>query len=225
MKKRLLISSVLMSAVLACALGTGTYAWYSAVGSLDGTAADVTMNGDVSVTGPTGSASSLGYTVTATVTEHANTEGKTLILSDYEESAWVSKYNVAGGETRTHVATATEVYYKIYEVKVSGEMTGNDTNNEFDDLLAASEEVYTITFASEKGENTQAASFWTVGGTTAPTANNVAYDSSKTTLSIDLKDVGSTPTTIGYLCVFIDGSVADHTGTVTAEVTATADCL
>ena len=30
MKKRLLISSVLMSAVLACALGTGTYAWYSA---------------------------------------------------------------------------------------------------------------------------------------------------------------------------------------------------
>jgi hypothetical protein len=30
MKKRLLISSVLMSAVLACALGTGTYAWYEA---------------------------------------------------------------------------------------------------------------------------------------------------------------------------------------------------
>ena len=30
MKKRLLISSVLMSAVLACALGTGTYAWYQA---------------------------------------------------------------------------------------------------------------------------------------------------------------------------------------------------
>ena len=30
MKKRLLISSVLMSAVLACALGTGTYAWYKA---------------------------------------------------------------------------------------------------------------------------------------------------------------------------------------------------
>ena len=30
MKKRILISSVLMSAVLACALGTGTYAWYVA---------------------------------------------------------------------------------------------------------------------------------------------------------------------------------------------------
>ena len=30
MKKRLLISSALMTAVLACALGTGTYAWYQA---------------------------------------------------------------------------------------------------------------------------------------------------------------------------------------------------
>ena len=30
MKKRLLISSALMTAVLACALGTGTYAWYEA---------------------------------------------------------------------------------------------------------------------------------------------------------------------------------------------------
>ena len=30
MKKRLLITSTLMAAVLACALGTGTYAWYEA---------------------------------------------------------------------------------------------------------------------------------------------------------------------------------------------------
>lgn len=40
MKKRLLITSTLMAAVLACALGTGTYAWYSvtAGGSLNATA-------------------------------------------------------------------------------------------------------------------------------------------------------------------------------------------
>ena len=42
MKKRLLISSVLMSAVLACALGTGTYAWYSAGTAAAGLSAEST---------------------------------------------------------------------------------------------------------------------------------------------------------------------------------------
>lgn len=67
MKKRLLISSVLMSAVLACALGTGTYAWYyvgsaSAQGATDSvanlstaangySAGGITFTPDLAVTG------------------------------------------------------------------------------------------------------------------------------------------------------------------------------
>ena len=51
MKKRLLISSVLMSAVLACALGTGTYAWYQT--NVSGTLGATSSQGEVSTSSQT----------------------------------------------------------------------------------------------------------------------------------------------------------------------------
>lgn len=85
MKKRLLISSVLMSAVLACALGTGTYAWYTAasggygvgtnsVGTISTTEQEVTLGDlnfefDVKVGGASSASIKLGTADAATATK------------------------------------------------------------------------------------------------------------------------------------------------------------
>ena len=81
MKKRLLISSVLMSAVLACALGTGTYAWYKAEAG-EKTIAQATAS--VSTTENEYTAG--GVTLTLSVTNSGtpdlvNEDGKTYYLS------------------------------------------------------------------------------------------------------------------------------------------------
>ena len=81
MKKRLLISSVLMSAVLACALGTGTYAWYKAEAG-EKTIAQATAS--VSTTENQYSAG--GVTLTLSVTNSGtpdlvNEDGETYYLS------------------------------------------------------------------------------------------------------------------------------------------------
>ena len=81
MKKRLLISSVLMSAVLACALGTGTYAWYQATDA-GKTIAAAAKSGNIGTYTKEYSAGG-GFTITPVIGSVANdialtdTEGKT----------------------------------------------------------------------------------------------------------------------------------------------------
>ena len=232
MKKRLLISSVLMSAVLACALGTGTYAWYSATGNAANISAGATIKGDVSLTAPELTASDHGFSIAASMEEVADTKEKDLLLAAYESSAWVSKYNVTGG-TRTYTPKSDETYYRVYKVSVTGSYDGDD-ETEFKAMTHS--KTYTITFASgtaqvdpdgvpasdDEWTPTQAASFWTQG-TSAVTAPD---DETTLSCSVDtlVAAVGYSMD-IGYLVVYVDGTANEgtHTGTVRVHVSSTAN--
>ena len=81
MKKRLLISSVLMSAVLACALGTGTYAWYAA--STEGTVSVTETTGGSITTNTAPSITKAGLVCAITATEKvdlSNNEGESYYI-------------------------------------------------------------------------------------------------------------------------------------------------
>lgn len=98
MKKRLLISSVLMSAVLACALGTGTYAWYAASGAGGSISADAYTSGTISTTTAEGTVG--GYKLAITVTP-----GTAILLSDEDDG----KAYVMVGEDVVEAATQNVV--------------------------------------------------------------------------------------------------------------------
>lgn len=135
MKKRLLISSVLMSAVLACALGTGTYAWYAATegsfvkGTLDSATISAVDNAyrignitiNVDLTDPSGSV------------KLSDTDGYSYVL-------------VGGAKTRdTTVAQNDASMYGTTTVSVSAETTrGAATADE----LKAIAGTYTITITA-----------------------------------------------------------------------------
>ena len=80
MKKRLLISSVLMSAVLACALGTGTYAWYTASGGSE--SYTPATSGQIGTY--TGDYSTEGFVIAATIGAMADD----IVLTDNNGLTW-----------------------------------------------------------------------------------------------------------------------------------------
>lgn len=136
MKKRLLISSVLMSAVLACALGTGTYAWYqvstgglteatktgsvgtqisTTVDASDFSAADITVTpaGNVDLSKEDGSAKYYtkgGVTVDATVGDFAKTANISIDLEDLTLSQYAGDYTITvTGTEKVRVAKEATV--------------------------------------------------------------------------------------------------------------------
>lgn len=101
MKKRLLISSVLMSAVLACALGTGTYAWYSATSNASASVGTNTT-GDLSAAGSTIAAGS--YTINL---------GVSLAKSTLELSHVVTTQEASSGLNGVTAPAAGELVYGV----------------------------------------------------------------------------------------------------------------
>ena len=241
MKKRLLISSVLMSAVLACALGTGTYAWYRASATINPSASAVT-GADLSVSGPKDSTvDSYGVTLSATLTEVSDGD---LILSHYNNDqeegtdGWISGYYKADGTTFVSHGASTiegqeEVYFKVYKVVLTVAKEANADADEVNYLLSQSNATYTLTFSSDTTEvdpnseveddewtPTHVATIWTVSGETQPTST--AAPGSNNPLSMDLEDMADGQTyTLGYVCVYVEGAGTIHEGTVTAHVKAT----
>ena len=81
MKKRLLISSVLMSAVLACALGTGTYAWYAASTSGSVSVSNTTGGSITTKEAPSITKASMTCAITATETvDLSNDDGESYYI-------------------------------------------------------------------------------------------------------------------------------------------------
>ena len=115
MKKRLLISSVLMSAVLACALGTGTYAWYQA-GSA-GIASGTHTNAEIGTTDNSVSIDAITFTVTATP---VNNE---IAYTDVNGKSWYYNGTIAN-ENKVDV-TATSVLNTKVNLTVDAKLDGN----------------------------------------------------------------------------------------------------
>ncbi|MBE6143557.1 MAG: hypothetical protein E7177_06205 [Erysipelotrichaceae bacterium] len=235
MKKRLLISSVLMSAVLACALGTGTYAWYSA--SAGGATVQATgADGKVSVADPNVTTSSMGYSIVTTL-EEVDTVGKTLVLSHYGklngtgEDRWYSAYTDAAGQDKEYVLNQNqknETYYRLYSVKITGTLDQNADRNEFEAIV---EGTYSITFASEAGTYEEGAyvANYAASMFTLPNKNSIVPGQTPSnTLEYDVKELATTDDDekiIGYLVVYLDGENIDPAKDleVKAYVTGSAD--
>lgn len=219
MKKRLLISSVLMSAVLACALGTGTYAWYKADSSTNITAG-TTAKGDISVSGPAAvSSGAYGVTISAGLEETAASKDLVPVLSQYD-SAWKTGY-LNANDVFVPVEIGSNVFYKVYEVKVTATPSANNLDSlqlaELQGLITASTESWKVTFTAdvagtydEVAYNEQA-TIWTALPSAAP-AKNTTAPGENTPLSFNVSALTlDTPYTIGYVCVYIDGSDGTHT--------------
>lgn len=114
MKKRLLITSALMTAVLGASLATGTYAWYQASGTA--TIKSVTANGTVST--PTATIDQGGeFELSLEAKEVASTTGKDLQLSSVEEGKYTHYYISQNGGAKVKydgVAGATNV--KVFAI-------------------------------------------------------------------------------------------------------------
>lgn len=127
MKKRLLISSVLMSAVLACALGTGTYAWYTAEQSVNKAATNVTISAaTVSTIGD----ESIQVTFAASGHDANNV---VMVDDDGKEKAYVNGTLVP--------ITTNGDKAKYYTVK----LTGATLSSEEQSVYAAAAGTYTVT--------------------------------------------------------------------------------
>ena len=138
MKKRLLISSVLMSAVLACALGTGTYAWYAASGG-----AGASVNSTGTTTGTLETASAAGtigaYELSITVTPSGSIQ-----LSNDDGVSYVMV-----GTQAVQAATQNVTGTYTVDVKWADEVdgyTGADYNDEAKKELKGD---YTFTITAE----------------------------------------------------------------------------
>lgn len=131
MKKRLLISSVLMSAVLACALGTGTYAWYSATG-------EKTVSYSAATPGQIGTVENKYVNGSFAVAAVLGSPSKTVALTD---TSGKTHYYV--GETLLEDKTVTEAE-KYGTISVGITITYDGELTEATDIKAAWEE-YAVT--------------------------------------------------------------------------------
>lgn len=218
MKKRLLISSVLMSAVLACALGTGTYAWYQAGGGAT-VKAGTAVSGSISLDKPTLDSTDYIIDLDVTINQIELTSTKTLVLSHYDNS-WKTGHRNAADVYVPRDAAGTETYYQVYEVKVTANSDEESNGSELQDLIAASTESWKITFSSPDATGTynEKASLWTSEDeiTTLTAAPGV-----KDYVEFNVSDLtAEQAVVVGYLVVYIDGAhgpAADGTGNHTAD--------
>lgn len=112
MKKRLLISSVLMSAVLACALGTGTYAWYQV--SNDSPASATPVSGSVGTIAPSVTIDALTFTISLSGSDVTNNSGTyTLASVDLTDSSGGSNYYVNDSTIPSYTASKKSGQFNV----------------------------------------------------------------------------------------------------------------
>lgn len=128
MKKRLLISTALMTAVLTCALSTGTYAWYQAIQQVNVASANITL-GAANVT----ALDTVDLDVTFEIEGHDNTK-VVLVNNDGEQYAWVN------GELVQIEKKSDEV--KFYTITITGASIPQD---KAESVYAAAKGTYTVT--------------------------------------------------------------------------------
>lgn len=95
MKKRLLITSALMTAVLGASLATGTYAWYQVTADSSATATEVSAT--VGVLAPDVSIGALEFTITIGGADYNAGAGK-LASVDLTDNEGASKYYVTNSQ-------------------------------------------------------------------------------------------------------------------------------
>lgn len=136
MKKRLLISSVLMSAVLACALGTGTYAWYEA--TTKGEASVTSSSADISTKANNYSVDGVTFALTLT-----NSGAPDLVDSNGDTYFWTTE---AHDISSPKLEVENNTKYGTLTLSVLADTT--DTN-----VLANAEGEYTITITDNCATN------------------------------------------------------------------------
>lgn len=115
MKKRLFITSALMTAVMAASLATGTYAWYST--STRGGIKPTTVNASQITTAPTISVSS---TIPVTSTYRAVSDSSNLHLSKWNSGDSYSTYYIdANNKEIEYQRKPNEVALKAYIVSIT----------------------------------------------------------------------------------------------------------
>ncbi len=104
MKKRLLITSALMTAVLGASLATGTYAWYQV--SNNSTPTATAVSGSVGTLAPSVTIDALTFTISLSGTDVTENEGVyTLASVDLTNASGATKYYVNDDTIPTYVAT------------------------------------------------------------------------------------------------------------------------
>ena len=190
MKKRLLISSALMTAVLACALGTGTYAWYSATNQATVSAA---KGANIATTKPNINVGAV--TLGATIAEV--TPGSKLHLATIESGAYKHYYLNAGGNKVAYQLGEGEVASKAYKFTLT-------VTEEQRELVAGTQ--VTISVAGDEG-STSRAKYWI--SSTALADGALWTDQSKTSVSLTLENTAKSYDY--WVAVYVDGenTVAD----------------
>ena len=172
------------------------------------------------------------------VTPKYNSAAKTLILSAWDdaENKWYSQTNTKANP-KIHTLGEGETYWKIYEVVVSSNYNTftADQKAEIDYELTQSAgsqygKKFVCSFAGKAVADpiTHVASCFLLGAndmsaSTAPTG--------VTEITFNLRDWAATSgqgslnhgSVTKYLIVYVDGTAGDHTGTVVAGVTGTAN--
>lgn len=127
MKKRLLISSALMTAVLACALGTGTYAWYQA-GAAATAVAGTAATGSVGTAVNSYSAGSVTFTPVLALGEDEKP-----VLTDTQGRTY---YYLKNGETKVEdQGVANEKKYGSGKVSVTAALSNASGSATLADVL------------------------------------------------------------------------------------------
>lgn len=208
MKKRLFITSALMTAVMAASLATGTYAWYQASGSggVFATSAStenlVTASPNINLTG--------NVDVVASLEEVTNSK---LCLSEWVagENKYKTYYLNSALDEVEYTRTTGAVAAKAYKIKVKVKTVSNAkiTNDEqfnfaVSQLLNAS---LKITVASTQGRAHPFLSATALADEAdyVPTPNGITIN-----LSSSINDYGtfSDPKdmVIGYVAIWVDGN-------------------
>ena len=184
--------------------------------------------------GPADASTQINYTIKVTIT-HVGT--KSLILSTWESDGQqeptysLASYTAVNSTTvKPHTLGDAEEYVAIYKVEVKGEW-GTDTYNEGPGRLAANTEHYELSFAKGTGSSADA-KFWVLADNDNTPAAVAKSDedsqaSQATVLKINVKDVGTTDSVIGYVYCRMEGGATtgtvntSHSGTVTATIEGT----
>ena len=194
MKKRLFITSALMTAVMAASLATGTYAWYAAGGT--GGIKSTEAKGVIATVDPT--ITTEGVEVTATLAEV--TPNSKLCLAELVGGAYKTYYlnsnNVEVEYTRTD-----SVASKAYEVKVT------ITNMDNVSTLLGQTITISVTADDAGAEGAKRTKVW-VSDSKNALADDAVYVE-KTSVEYTFPTVSAEvnkTTVVAYVAVYVDGN-------------------